>query len=307
MKYPKHLLQSEEWAKFKSSWGTPAYRVGETQFTVHGVGFSLPWKIGFAPRVGLKDLNLKQLQEKGRNLGCVFIKVEPNSNGPLSKVSGVNLMPSESLLGSATFLLDLTQQPDQILSNMRKTTRYNIRLAERKGVQVKVGSDKKMQEELISLQKESGRRGGFLVHPDSYYRLFFKIFSEQKMLHLVNAYYQKRCLASQVFVNYQGTLFYLYAGTADSHKEVMAAYAAMWKGIQLGQELGCKTLDFWSALSSEEEKTNHPWYGFHYFKQGFGGELVSFSGAYDLVINQLVYPLLILGNKLRWVLLRLSR
>ena len=85
----------------------------------------------------------------------------------------------------------------------------------------------------------------------------------------------------------------------------MPSYAMMWEAIQFGKKQGCKLFDLWGTPGSDPSP-NDPWFGFHRFKLGFGAKLVEFVGTYDLVIDHRLYPLLNLGNAMRWKLLRLK-
>jgi len=85
----------------------------------------------------------------------------------------------------------------------------------------------------------------------------------------------------------------------------MAPNLLMWEVIKLGKKLGCKSLDMWGSLGPNPNKKDD-WYGFHRFKQGYGGNLVEFIGSYDLVINQKLYPIYKTADLARWKALRVK-
>ena len=84
----------------------------------------------------------------------------------------------------------------------------------------------------------------------------------------------------------------------------MASNLLMWEMIQFGKNSGCTLFDLWGSLGPEPDKSN-PWYGFHRFKKGYGGDLVEFVGTYDLVLDDPLYSLFTIADKVRWKLLRL--
>ena len=84
----------------------------------------------------------------------------------------------------------------------------------------------------------------------------------------------------------------------------MASNLMMWEAIKLGKKHGCKMFDMWGSMGPEPDQRD-PWYGFHRFKQGYGGQLTEFVGTYDLVVNKLPYRIYTLADKLRWMGLKL--
>lgn len=304
MSYPSHILQSDIWAKFRLRWGTKAVKVDKAIFTVHPIPHT-SFNIGYMPKVFPQDINWKLLTEKAKEEKCIFVKIEPNSE-KFNKPHGFDVRKGERMFAYATFLIDLKKSEEELLSSMHPKTRYNIRLAQRKGVIVKVGHTQKMFEEFLILFKETEKRHNFFNHPDNYYRTLFSIFSDSKMVEIATGYFEREPLASMMLLLYKDTLFYPYGGSTHLYKEKMAFNLVFWEAILLGKKRGCHYLDLWNCLAPEQETPDHPWYGFHRFKKGFGGELVRFCGAYDLVLNPYLYPLVLLANKLRWSALKLG-
>lgn len=302
MRYPPHLLQSMEWAEFRRKWGTKVVIVGKAQFTVHPIPYT-NLNIGYLARAYPKDIDWQLLKKKALEEKCVYVKFEPNSES-FTSPPGFMVVKGERIFAYATYLIDLTKSEDELLAAMHQKTRYNIKLAKRKGVTVKIGHTEKMLDEFLELYHETGKRHTVFNHPDSYYKLIFNTFKEKDKAEIVTGYYNGQPLASMMIFVHNNTLFYPYGGSTQIHKEVMPFYLVMWETILYGKKRDCKVFDMWNCLPPEIESPTHPWYGFHKFKKGFNGELVRFPGAYDIIFMPAVYPFVVALSKIRWVVLK---
>lgn len=302
MEYPPHLLQSNEWAKFRELWGTKVVKAGNAQFTVHPIPHT-NLTIGYMARAFPKDVDWKLLKEKAVEEKCVFIKFEPNSE-TFTPPKGFRVVKGERMFAYATYLIDLTKNEEDLLKAMHPKTRYNINLARRKGVEIKIGHTDEMVEEFLKLFHETCKRHKVFIHPDSYYKTIFDVFREKEKAEIVTGYFEKKPLASMMLLEHGKTLFYPYGGSTHIHKEVMAFYLVMWESILLGKKRGLKVYDMWNCLPPEIENPSHPWYGFHKFKKGFHGDLIRFPGAFDIVFMPQIYPFVIALNKSRWAILK---
>ena len=292
-----HICQSPEWGEVKTKIGTPAVRVGEVQFTLHKVPL-LPFNVGYCPKVDVEKIDWEKLKVAGKEHNCIFIKIESNE-----AVSRDDIKKAKPIFATQTILLDLTKPEEELLVSMKQKTRYNVRLAQKKGVVVEERNDEESLEIFLKLQKETVKRQGFFVHPDSYYRTVWEVLRPKGMAHLLIAQVENTPVVAWLLLKYQDTLYYPYGGSSTEFKKYMASNLMMWEAIKLGKKLGCKTFDVWGAT---DDKTD-PWYGFTRFKLGYGGQLVSFPGAYDLVLKPVWYKVFILADKLRWLLLNLCR
>ena len=302
MPYIPHLLQSPEWAKFRSHWGTKVVIVGKAQFTVHPIPF-LPWAVGYMPRVFPKDIDWSLLQAKVKQNKCLFVKIEPNSD-TFKPPRKFDVRHAERIFAYATYIIDLHKSEAELLAAMHPKTRYNIRLAQRKGVKIKVGHTSKMLDEFLTLFHETAKRQKIFNHPDRYYRVLFEIFKKDNKIEIVTGYFNSQPLASMIILFYQKNAFYPYGGSTSKHREKMASHLVYWEAIRMAKQRGCRYFDMWNCLLPNEEKPNHPWYGFHRFKKGFRGEQVKFSGAYDLVLAPGRYAVVLVLNRIRWMFLK---
>ena len=124
---------------------------------------------------------------------------------------------------------------------------------------------------------------------------------ESFSIHDVNAMYQAKQM--DMLFKKDDRLFYPYGASLDKKREVMAPNLLMWEAIKYGQSLGLKSFDTWGCLGPNA-KEGEQGFGFHKFKQGYGGTLVQFVGTYDLIINPTLYKIYNAIDKYRWIFLR---
>lgn len=306
-----HPLQSVEWGEFRKKTGVKVINENGLLLTIHSVP-KTRYTIGYLPKGPLPTRNmLGELKEIGRRENCVFIQLEPNveySEKLKLEMKTLGLVPAaHPLFTRYTFILDLTKSEEDLLKNMSQKTRYNIRLADRKGVKVIEDDSNETFEEYLRLTKETTTRQNFFAHSEKYHRLMWETLKKDSKdgltAHLLKATYENEILATWILFVIGDTLYYPYGASSSNHRELMASNLMMWETIRFGKKLGLKKFDMWGALGPNPN-TKDPWYGFHRFKEGYGGKLVEFLGSYDLIINNKIYLVYKLMNKVRWTLLR---
>jgi lipid II:glycine glycyltransferase (peptidoglycan interpeptide bridge formation enzyme) len=315
-----HPVQSFEWGEFRKKTGVKVLRRGikeknkiinPYQITIHKTP-NFPYLIGYLPKGELpsKEL-LSELKKIGGEKRISFIQLEPNIlNGQWSMVNGQLRLSFHPIFTKFTFILNLTKTEDELLKNMHQKTRYNIRLSQKKGVEVKIDNSKRAFNNFLKLNDETSNRQKFYAHNKSYYEMMWDTLGDQKLdlnklqAHLLTASYNKKYLVTYILFTFKKTLYYPYGASSDEHREVMASHAAMWESIKFGKELGLEKFDMWGAANTPNPVPSDPYFGFHRFKQGFGANLVEFIGSYDLVINPINYRLLNVADKIRWSYLR---
>ena len=273
-----HPLQSEEWGKFREKTGVRVIRVKNLQLTIHPIPHT-KYTIGYVPK-GL-DINQEMLDKLftiGNKENCIFIQLEPNVEQINNKKYNFkNLVASSRpLLTKYTFVLDLTKSEDELLKNMHPKTRYNIKLAEKKGVKIIEDNSNNAFKEYLRLTKETTQRQKFYAHSEKYHRLMWDTLSQAKNQpinfdklseHLFTAIYNGRVLVTWIVFVLGDTLYYPYGASSTEHKDVMASNLMMWETIKFGKKLGLKKFDMWGALGPNPNKKD-PFYGFHKFKEG---------------------------------------
>lgn len=303
-----HVIQSWEWGEFRKKLGLPVLRYGiyrnnklstAFQLTLHRIPFTKKF-VGYLPKGPYPDKDLVEALKKiGKENNCAFIKLEPNitieqfNNLTIHKSFIVSPKP---LFTKYNFILDLTKSEDQLLKNMHPKTRYNIRLAQKHNVKVEERVDAEAFKIYLKLYFETTKRQGYHGHIENYHRKVWQTLRHADMARLLIAYYQLP-LTAWMLLNFKDTLYYPYGGSSKNHPEVMANNLICWEAIKLGKKMGLKKFDMWGALGPNAD-TSDPWYGFHRFKQGYGGQLVEYIGTYDLVFDWPIYIIFTAIDKL---------
>lgn len=294
-----HVIQSWEWGEFRKKLGTPVLRYGlfskdklvtAFQLTLHKIPFTSK-NVGYLPKGPLPNKELAQaLEQIANDHNCAFIKLEPNikTNTPLYSVYP-NFQPSpKPLFTKYNFVMDLTPTEEELMKKMHSKTRYNVRLAEKKGVKVEIDNSDKAFKTFLKLHFETTERQGFHSHNQTYHTLAWETLREAGMATIGIAYYKKTPLSAWMLYTFKDTLYYPYGGSSVEYKEVMANNLLAWEVIKYGKNQGLKNFDMWGALGHNPNPKD-PWYGFHRFKSGYGAELVEYIGTFDLVINDPLY------------------
>lgn len=326
-----HPLQAWEWGEFRARTGVRVVRYGVydkdklvqvVQTTIHPIPYT-PWTIGYYPK-GNKPtkqlINILNMVVKKYN--CIYIKCEP-----LAEASAVTrdtytrwhewgLVRGRSLFTPHNFVLDVTPTEDQLLAACKQKTRYNIRLAERRGVKVAVDNSAEAFARYLQLTEETTKRQKFYSHAEDYHRKMGEVLGrhadtqtrerDRLQAELLVARYKNQIITTWVLFTLNDTLYYPYGASTREHRELMANNLVMWEAIRLAKSKGCKYLDMWGALPPEPDKSD-PWYGFHKFKEGYGGRHVTYVGSWDYVARPLLYYPLRAVEWVRWKILRLVK
>jgi lipid II:glycine glycyltransferase (peptidoglycan interpeptide bridge formation enzyme) len=314
--YQKHPLQSRLWGEFRKKTGIKVVDVDDLLITIHPIPHS-NYTIGYLPKG--PDITKKMLDEiyyAGKKENCIFVQIEPNVEKGNTKYNFKHLYYSaHPLFTNFTFILDLTKSEEELLKNMHPKTRYNIKLAQKKGVKIAEDNSDKGFNEYLKLTKETTTRQGFFAHSMNYHKLMWETLrpknnqqstkNEELTAHLLTATFNGEVLVTWILFVLNDTLYYPYGASSSKFREVMASNLMMWETIKFGKKMGLKKLDMWGALGPDPDK-NDPWYGFHKFKEGYGARHVEFVGSFDFVINKRLYNLYKIANKIRWILLRLK-
>jgi peptidoglycan pentaglycine glycine transferase (the first glycine) len=326
-----HLLQSWGWGEFKSRFGWQVSRlVAWDESGDHPKGVAqvlvrdLPaGRMAYVPRGPLAApddvetwrLLLAMLRDYARQQRVTFLKVEPDLEGesPLADViEGQGFRRSDhAIQPRSTMVVGLEDGEEEILMRMKSKTRYNIRLAERKGVVVRVGAEEDLPVFYQLLQK-TGERDTFALHEQEYYWQAWRTFAPQDGARLLLAYYRDEPLAGLMIFAFGARAWYLYGASSDRHRNRMPNHLLQWRAMSWAKEKGCSSYDLWgipaeAGLRRDEDmeaavERGGLW-GVYRFKQGFGGRLVRYSPSYDYVRSPVLYWL---GTKLYPRLRRLT-
>jgi len=319
----KHPLQSWAWGDFKAATGHTVERLGffEGKKLVSGVqvifnrlpGFN--YTVGYVPRGIMPDQDqLESLKSLANKHNAIYIKLEPNvatkqgsQNSAYEQVITFlkknGAVRGKALFTKYTFWIDLTPPIDKLFASLSNKSRYNTRLATKKGVTIIENTTKEGMEQYIRLMEETTKRQQFLNHNGDYFRTLHKTLGENGMMKIFHAVYEDQVLTSWVTFNFNDRFYYPYGASSNKNREAMPNNLMMWEMIRYAKSQDCQVFDLWGSLGPEPDKGN-PWYGFHRFKEGYGGDLEEYIGTFDLVYEPQLYKLFNFADKWRWKLLK---
>jgi lipid II:glycine glycyltransferase (peptidoglycan interpeptide bridge formation enzyme) len=331
------VLQSWGWGELKAQFGWHVERVEAEAGCAQVLFRALPGGLGslaYVPRGPAVDFGdaggvralLEALRPAARRRRAICLKIEPNcEEGPELEATlrGLGFRPSpQEVQPRRTILVDLEGEPEAWLARMRQKTRYNVRLAERKGVCVRSGDEGDLPA-FYRLMVMTAERDRFAVHSQEYYAAAHRLFVPAGQGRLLLAEYggegdeasaqtssgvltpptswgvqEPRLLAGLVAFAVGDTACYMYGASSDEGRNLMPAYLLQWEAMRWAREQGCRTYDLWGVPDEEEEtleaqfadRSDGLW-GVYRFKRGFGGRVVRMAGAWDLVYAPLRYRL----------------
>lgn len=299
--HPNVFLQSWNWGEVHRLLGKKVFRFGLFEkeklmgvaqvikeeanrgnyFAVPGGPILVEWKSK------LLNFLFHELRKVGKKEGIVFIRVRPNientpENRQLFKKLGFLLAPMH-LHAETTLQIDLGKSEDEILANMRKTTRYSIRRAEREGVKTEISKNPADIDFLYRLQMETYERHKFIPFSKEFFEKHFRAFLEDNQIAIIKAVCQKKVLAIGMFVFYGDTAIYHYSGSSSKYPKIPASYAMLWRAIREAKRRGCQIFDLWGIAPTDNP--HHRFAGVTLFKKGFGGQRVDYLRAKDLPLS----------------------
>jgi lipid II:glycine glycyltransferase (peptidoglycan interpeptide bridge formation enzyme) len=310
-----HVLQSSQWGHLKERFGWQVARVAikdqgqwlaGAQILFRSLG---PQTIAYVPKGPVTDWAdaevtqtlLEALHDLCRQRRAILLKIEPDlAEDPTlaRRLTELGFRASpQTIQPRCTILLDLTPDPDDILARMKSKTRYNIRLAGRKGVTVREGTAEDLAG-FYRLMRITAERNRFGIHSQAYYETAHQLFVPQGLAKLFLATFEDQVLAGIMAFAFGQRAWYMYGASSDEHRDRMPNYLLQWEAIKWARERGCLTYDMWGIPDEEEEVLERDFlersdglWGVYRFKRGFGGQVVHYLGAYDYVYSPLLYRL----------------
>ena len=303
-----HPMQLWAWGEARKKMGIMVFRFGEFkgtklitvyQMTLHPIPYTRTF-IGYIPRSKNPSQDfITYLKEFGKKEKIAFVKFEPNVAENREKNEEIKELRKSpyTLFPKWTIVLDLTSPEETLLKNMKPKTRYNIKLAQKKGVVVKEMSNSNGFETFIKLYLETTKRQKYFGHTKEYHKEIFNALRAKSASILV-ATYEETPLAVYELFYHKDTLYYPYGGSSSEHQNVMAPNLIMWEVIRFGKAKGLRKFDMWGSLAPNYH-SNDIWAGFTRFKEGYGGKFTEMIGTYDLILNPLIYYLFNTAQYLR--------
>jgi peptidoglycan pentaglycine glycine transferase (the first glycine) len=315
-----HVLQSWAWGELKARFGWRAQRVAVGNACAQVLYRPLPGGLGslaYVPKGPAADpadgaalqALLAAIRPLARRQRAICLKAEPACLPPPGAGKGTNadlagrlralgFRPSpQAIQPRRTLLVDLDADPEELLGRMKQKTRYNIRLAGRKGVAVRAGDEADLPA-FYRLMEVTAGRDGFGIHTYEYYQAAHRLFVPPGRGRLLLAEYEGQLLAGLVVLAFGDTACYMYGASSDEQRNLMPTYLLQWQAMLWAKEQGCCTYDLWGVpdedletLEAEFTRRHDGLWGVYRFKRGFGGRLVRTPGAWDLVYAPLRYRL----------------
>ncbi len=305
-----------------SAQAAPAAAALVLRRTIPAGGFAARLNVLYVPKGPLLDWQNQPLRQRvladlhqiARRQGAIFIKIDPDvqlgqglpgtpeaQDDILGTTIGAELQARgwrfshEQVQFRNTVMIDLSPTVEELLARMKQKTRYNIRLAERKGVSVRVGTaqDHGM---LYNMYAETSLRDGFTIRDEAYYRAIWERFSQPAapgtawpQAEPLIAEVEGQPVAAVVIFRFAGKAWYLYGMSRQAHREKMPNYLLQWEAMQRCKASGCNLYDLWGA-PDEFNEADLLW-GVYRFKEGLGGSVVRHIGAWDLPVQPWLYKL----------------
>lgn len=307
------FLQSWSWGNFQTEQGKTVYRYGVFDDSKNLIGSvqllqtkipRLPGDYVYAPYGPLVNLefNLKEVSDaliakvKNDFAKSWFIRIEPKDELPIDGKPSVHIQPG------STLITDLSVPTEELLSGMHQKTRYNIKVADKHGIKVSHDSWSKsdsLQKQAINLLVSTSKRQGYKSHNAAYYESLLDYFDGntgsdcEASLYIATtnsrgdgsaADENQRTIASAIMIDHGNTRTYLFGGSDNEFRNLMAPYALHWNAISDAKQIGKQLYDWWGT---ETATGSTP--GFVQFKLRWGGTQKFYAGARDIVLNSMWY------------------
>jgi lipid II:glycine glycyltransferase (peptidoglycan interpeptide bridge formation enzyme) len=255
---------------------------------------------------------LLALDRAARSGGAIALTVEPDlPHQPAHEerlcALGYHVSSFGAVQPRRTLVIDITASEDDILLAMKSKTRYNIRLAQRRGVTVREGREEDVST-FNALLTATANRADFGIHPPAYYEAAYRLFVPRGWARLLLAEVDGDTAAGVMVFALPPRSWYFYGASISGHREKMPTYLLQWEAIRWAKSIGCTTYDMWGIPDEDQqtledqftERSDGLW-GVYRFKRGFGGELVRTVGAWDRVYAPVRYQLV------KWALILQER
>ena len=294
----KTFLQSWNWGEFQQKMGHKIWRIGvcdnegcPTSLTLVVLAVKVVARRGtfllVQHALNISEVLLNKLKDIAKEEGCIFIRVatllpRTEENKKLFRDLGFREAPMHANAYEATWKLDITPTEDELLANMRKTTRYLIRQAE-KNPDIEIEKSNKLEDIEVyqKLNKEAAKRQNFTPFSEKYIKNEFEVFSGDNQGLWFFGKYKDELAAAALVIFWSGIGFYHQAASDAMFAKFSIPYLLQWKAIKEAKRQGCKLYDFWGYVDPQKQP-KHPWAGPTLFKMGFGGRDYEYVKTQDL-------------------------
>jgi peptidoglycan pentaglycine glycine transferase (the first glycine) len=311
-----HLLQCWLWGEVKRAYGWAPRRwvwqddggqpLAAAQVLERSLPGPFPLSVLYCPKGPLMDWGdpdlptavISDLERLATKRGIIQLKLDPDLalgfglSGQLDhepNLTGATITAmlesrgwrasEEDVQFANTMILDLRPSEDELLSNLKQKTRYNIRLAGRKGVRIRAGGENDL-DLLFEMYAETSVRDGFVIRDLGYYRQVWGRFVRAGKAQPLIAEVEAEPVAAVIIFAFGSTAWYLYGMSREAHRDKMPNYLLQWEAIRWAKARGCLRYDLWGAPDSFDE--SDPMWGVYRFKEGFNARVMRTIGPWDM-------------------------
>ncbi len=305
-----HFLQSWGWGELKADsgwhplrlalWDTTSNRIVAAAQVLRRTAPHISLRLGhlaYIPKGPVLDWSneplcnvfFAQLHAYLRIDGAIMLRLEPGqeSDGDafLHRMTQQKMHVTQAVQPVRTIMLDITPDEAVLLAQMKEKWRYNVRLAGRKGVNIRVAETIEDVQAWYSLLETTGERDQFGIHTLAYYIQVWRTFTPDDTARLMLAEFNGQLLAG-IFVSvFAHQAIYLYGASSNEQRHLMPNYLLQWEAIRWAKSRGAYTYDFWGIPETEAE--DEAMAGVYRFKRGWGGRVVQFPGCYEYIYRPL--------------------
>ncbi len=307
------FLQSWEWGMVQEAGGKSVIRYKGNEAVAQVIEMPLPLGLhyGYIPRgpLGVSPMNeadaIKILCDQRRN--DLFLRVDLARAGTLAALQERDghahpLRPVLDVQPSTTLVTHLMTPTDDLLAAMHQKMRYNIRLAEKKGVRVenlRIGELENGLEIFARLTEATARRHKVAFHGRAHFEAILAHMNgegDAPRAFLAQATHEGDVLAVALCIDWNGVRTYLHGASSDTKKELMAPHLLHWRLMEDARRQGLAAYDWWGIAPPGDDR--HHLAGVGRFKLGFGGEVVSLPQTHDVVIRSIGYRVYAMAKRI---------
>ena len=313
-----HILQTSPWGTLKAQFGWRQQQVGVARAGRLIAGAQiltrrLPAGIGrlaYVPKGPLVDWDdheqiatlLPLLDRAAQAQGAIALTIEPDLvDAPAhhDRLQTLGFSPSalNGIQPRRTIVVDISGSEDDILAAFKSKTRYNVRLAARKGVTVRQAAEDDLPA-FHALTAATAARDRFGTHAPAYYDAAYRLFAPRGWTRLLLAEVENEPVAAVMVFALPPRAWYFYGASGDTHREKMPTYLLQWEAIRWAKSMGCTSYDLYgipdegeTTLEAEFTQRRDGLWGVYRFKRGFGGQIIRTAGAWDRIYRPLRYRL----------------
>lgn len=321
-----HILQTSEWAEVKQEIGWQSKQMtwnnDDGQIiaaanvlirTIRPLRIGPKLAVGYIPRGPLLDWQevtlrrkiLTELEQFARKERLVFLKIDPEiilgtgiegtENSTENDIDSEVLAEliargwkrsAEQIQFRNTAILNLEGVEEDWLKKMKQKSRYNLRLAQRSGVTVRLARENELPD-LYHLYAQTAARDNFIIREEKYYLAVWKKFINAGLAEALIAEIEGLIVAGLLLFHIGKKAWYLYGMSSSLHRDKMPNYILQWEAMRLAKSKGCLVYDLWGAPDVFDE--SDPMYGVYRFKEGLGATVIRTPGALDFPVKSFLY------------------